>query len=57
MEEPMKLNPETIARNRNRERCAKPACEKGDCRRYPTHTLAPDPQQPELVLEKPHGKP
>ena len=49
----MRLLPETIARHKTRERCSKPLTEKGDARRYPTHTLAPDPQQPELQLEKP----
>ena len=51
----MRLLPETVARHacKNRERCAKPRCEKGDARRYPTHTLAPDPEQDELPLEKP----
>ena len=48
----MRLLPETLARHacRNRERCSKPCREK---KKYPTHTLAPDPDQPELDLEKP----
>lgn len=51
----MKLLPETLKANtkRSRERCAKPLREKGDARRYPTHTLAPDPLQPDLNLEMP----
>jgi hypothetical protein len=55
----MRLLPETVARHacKNRERCAKPACEKADCRRYPQHTLAPNDAEPELPLEKPDGKP
>jgi hypothetical protein len=53
MEVIMKLLPETVKRCRNRERCSKPCKEKGDARRYPTHSLAPDPDQPELDLEKP----
>ena len=54
----MKLLPETVAAHkcRNRERCAKPRCEKGDARRYPQHTLAPDPHQTELALEKPDAE-
>ena len=47
----MKLLPETMARHKCRERCAKPCKEKGDKRRYPQHTLAPDPEQPELDLQ------
>ena len=48
----MKLHPDTIQRHqcRHRERCAKRICEKGDTRRYPQHTLALDPGQPELDL-------
>ena len=49
----MKLLPDTIQRHqcRQRERCARKTCEKGDARRYPVHTLAPDPEQPELDLQ------
>ncbi len=55
----MKLLPDTIQRHqcRQRERCARKTCEKGDARRcdrkYPAHTLAPDDEQPELPLEMP----
>jgi hypothetical protein len=51
----MRLLPQTLAAHacRNRERCARKTCEKADCRRYPIHSLAPDPAQPELKLEKP----
>lgn len=51
----MKLSKETLARHacRNRDRCAKRQCEKGDARRYPIHTLAPNDDEPELPLEKP----
>ena len=56
MEAKVKLTPETYHRCKNRERCAKPRCEKGDARRYPIHTLAPDPEQPELPLEKPDAE-
>ncbi len=49
----MKLLPETLARNKSRERRPRPVVEKGDARRYPIHTLAPDPDQSELLLEKP----
>ena len=51
----MRLLPETVARHacKNRERCVKPCREKGDTRRYPTHTLAPDDAQPELDLQPP----
>ncbi len=51
----MKLSPETLKRHacKARERCPKPCHEKGDARRYPVHTLAPDPHQPELELVKP----
>lgn len=49
----MRLLPDTLKAHacRNRERCAKPRCEKADCRRYPQHTLAPDPEQDELDLQ------
>jgi hypothetical protein len=49
----MKLLPDTIQRHqcRNRERCARKTCEKADARRYPQHTLAPDPEQDELELQ------
>ena len=58
MEVLMKLTPDTIQRHqcRHRERCARKTCEKGDARRYPQHTLALDPQQPELALEKPDAR-
>ncbi len=49
----MRLLPETLQRIKARERKPKPTTEKGDARRYPAHTLAPDPDQPELDLEKP----
>jgi hypothetical protein len=51
----MKLLPDTVQRHqcRQRERCAKRTCEKGDARRYPQHTLAPDPEQDELDLQPP----
>ncbi len=56
MEAVLKLSPETLQRCRNRERCAKPCREKGDARRYPVHTLAPNPQQDELELELPDAR-
>ena len=56
MEAEVKLTPETYKRCKNRERCASKTCEKGDARRYPQHTLALDPQQPELALEKPDAR-
>lgn len=48
----MRLHPDTLKAHaaRVRERRAKPLAEKGDARRYPIHTLAPDPQQAELNL-------
>lgn len=49
----MKLLPSTLAAHKRstREHRAKPAHEKADARRYPTHTLAPDPEQAELPLQ------
>jgi len=41
MEVSMKLNPQTLAAHHARHQREK---------RYPAHTLAPDPQQPELDL-------
>lgn len=52
----MKLLPSTLQRLKARERKPKPLVEKGDARRYPIHTLAPDPHQGELKLEKPDAK-
>jgi len=49
----MRLLPETLARLKQRERRPRPAVEKGDARRYPAHTLAPDPDQSELDLQPP----
>lgn len=53
MEALVRLLPETLAANkrRTREHRCKKLCEKADCRRYPTHTLAPDPEQAELALQ------
>jgi hypothetical protein len=52
MEALMRLNSETLMAHaaRVRERRPRPTAEKGDARRYPQHTLAPDPDQPELDL-------
>lgn len=54
----MKLLPSTLQRLAARERKPKPTTEKGDAyrRRYPVHTLAPDPDQPELDLEAPDAQ-
>ena len=47
----MRLLPETLQRLKARERKAKPLTEKGDARRYPVHTLAPNDAEPELPLQ------
>ncbi len=59
MEEALKLLHSTLLahQRKTREHRARPLAEKGDARRYPLWTLALDPQQPELQLEKPDGKP